>query len=56
VGEIKIDIPKEKNEEEENDKNDKLAKENTLFFEMQSKIQGIFKENKISFYLRKFIK
>ena len=50
VGEIKIDIPKEKNEDEENDKNDKLAKENTLFFEMQSKIQGIFKDNKINEY------
>ena len=50
VGEIKIDIPKEKNEDEENDKNDKLAKENTLFFEIQSKIQGIFKDNKINEY------
>jgi len=50
VGEIKIDIPKEKNEDEENEKSNKLTKENTLFFEIQSKIQGIFKDNKINEY------
>ena len=50
MGEIKINIPKEKNEDKENEKNNKLAKENTIFFEIQSKIQGIFKENKINEY------
>ena len=52
VGEIKIDIPKEKNEDEDedNEKSNKLTKENTLFFEIQSKIQGIFKDNKINEY------
>ena len=50
VGEIKIDILKEKNEDEENEKNDKLIKENILFFEIQSKIQGIFKDNEINEY------
>ena len=50
MGEIKIDIPKEKNEDEENEKNDTLSKDNILFFEIQSKIQGIFKDNKINEY------
>ena len=49
VGEIKIEIPIN-NEPKENE--NKLVNDNTLFFEVQNKIEGIFKENKINeFYI-----
>jgi len=47
VGEIKIEIPIN-NEPKENE--NKLVNDNTLFFEVQNKIEGIFKENKINEY------
>jgi len=47
VGEIKIEIPIN-NEKKENE--NKLVNDNTLFFEVQNKIEGIFKENKINEY------
>ena len=52
VGEIKIEIPIDKMEQKENEDetNEKLQKENNLFFEVQSKIQTIFKDNKINEY------
>ena len=52
VGEIKIEIPIDKMEQKENEEetNEKLQKENNLFFEVQSKIQTIFKDNKINEY------
>lgn len=52
VGEIKIEIPIDKMEQKENEDetNEKLQKENSLFFEVQSKIQTIFKDNKINEY------
>ena len=36
--------------ENEDETNEKLQKENNLFFEVQSKIQTIFKDNKINEY------
>jgi zinc transporter 5/7 len=52
VGEIKIDIPLDKTDKEEYEKEpkEKLEKENNLLFEVQSKIQTIFKDNKINEY------
>ena len=50
VGEIKIDIPIDKDITQESEDNNNLKKENTLFFEIQSKIQTIFKDNKINEY------
>jgi len=47
VGEIKLEIPIN-HEEKENE--NKLVNDNTLFFEVQNKIEGIFKENKINEY------
>ena len=54
IGEIKVEIPfnnnTDNNEQKENE--DKLQNENTLFFEVQNKIEGIFKENKVNeFYI-----
>ena len=46
VGEIKIEIPYNKTKDEDN----LLQNENTMFFEVQNKIDGIFKENKINEY------
>ena len=47
IGEIKIEIANN-NIQKENESN--LQNENNLFFEVQSKIEGIFKENKINEY------
>ena len=47
VGEIKIDVPLDKNDRKENEK---LQNENNLFFEIQRKIEGIFRDNKINEY------
>ena len=47
IGEIKIEIANS-NIQKENESN--LQNENNLFFEVQSKIEGIFKENKINEY------
>ena len=54
VGEIKIELPLDNMDKTENEKepNEHLQKENSLFFEVQSKIQTIFKDNKINeFYI-----
>ena len=54
VGEIKIELPLDNIDKTENEKepNEHLQKENSLFFEVQSKIQTIFKDNKINeFYI-----
>ena len=52
IGEIRIEIPNENitNKEEKENLENKLDIKNTTFFEIQSKIQGIFKENKINEY------
>ena len=47
VGEIKIEIP---NNKSHNDNDNSLQNENAMFFEVQSKIEGIFKDNKINEY------
>ena len=48
VGEIKIDVGFDKKEYE--NETEKLKEENSLFFEIQNKINSIFKENKINEY------
>jgi zinc transporter 5/7 len=48
VGEIKIDAGFDKKEYE--NETEKLKEENSLFFEIQNKINSIFKENKINEY------
>ena len=52
VAELKLNVSFDNKDikENENDSNEKLKNENSLFFEMQSKIQSIFKENKINEY------
>ena len=52
IGEIRIEIPNENitNKEEKENLENKLDIKNTTFFEIQSKIQGIFKNNKINEY------
>ena len=52
VAELKLNVSFDNMDikENENDSNEKLKNENSLFFEMQSKIQSIFKENKINEY------
>ena len=51
IGEIKIEIHNnDTNNNNNKENNDILQKENSLFFEIQSKIQGIFKNNKINEY------
>ena len=52
VAEIKLDvlIDNMDKKENENDVGEKLKNENSLFFEIQSKIQSIFKDNKINEY------
>ena len=51
VGEIKIEIGNIRNMKKENENKDKmLQNENSIFFEVQNKIQGIFKDNKINEY------
>ena len=52
VAELKLNVSFDNIDikENENDYNEKLKNENSLFFEMQSKIQSIFKENKINEY------
>ena len=47
VGEIKIEI--DRNVKKDN-KDKMLQNENSIFFEVQNKIQGIFKDNKINEY------
>ena len=50
VGEIKIEIAN-KNIKKDNENNENiLQNENSMFFEVQKKIQGIFKDNKINEY------
>ena len=50
VGEIKVDVGFDKKEYE--NETEKLKEENNLFFEIQNKINTIFKENKINeFYI-----
>jgi zinc transporter 5/7 len=49
IGEIKIDLPIDKNNINNNEK-EKLKEENTIFFEVQTKIQKIFQDNKINEY------
>ena len=48
VGEVKIDVGFDKKEYE--NETEKLKEENNLFFEIQNKINTIFKENKINEY------
>ena len=51
VGEIKIDVGFDNtNKKEYENETEKLKKENTLFFEIQNKIESIFQENKINEY------
>ena len=51
VGEIKIDVPLDINDRKENEKDsEKLKNENSMFFEIQKKIEAIFKDNKINEY------
>ena len=50
IGEIKIEIHNNDTNNNNKENNDILQKENSLFFEIQSKIQGIFKNNKINEY------
>jgi zinc transporter 5/7 len=52
VAEIKLDISLDNTDknEYEKDPNENLQKKNDLFFEVQSKIQTIFKDNKINEY------
>ena len=51
VGEIKIDVGFDKFEQKDNENDlEKLNEENSLFFEIQSKINTIFKDNKINEY------
>ena len=51
VGEIKIEIGNN-NEQKGMENENKLQNENSLFFEVQNKIEGIFKENKVNeFYI-----
>ena len=47
IGEIKIEIS---NNDIQKDNDNNLKNENNLLFEVQSKIEGIFKENKINEY------
>ena len=49
IGEIKIEIIKNNLKKEENNENP-TQNENTMLFEVQNKIQAIFKENKINEY------
>ena len=50
IGEIKIDLPIDKNDINSNEEKEKLNKENSIFFEVQTKIQKIFQDNKINEY------
>ena len=49
IGEIKIEIIRKNSKKEENNEN-LIQNENTMLFEVQNKIQAIFKENKINEY------
>ena len=52
IGEIKIEIS---NNDIQKDNDNNLKNENNLLFEVQSKIEGIFKENKINEYYIKIL-